>query len=87
MEEKRFFVTDVEGNEVEYEIILTFESPETGKNYVIYKLPQEEENVLAAIYEEDDDKNGTLVEIETEAEYEMIESVLNAFLDEDESEE
>jgi len=83
MEDKKFFVMDENGVEVEYEIILTFKSPETNKNYVIYKLPEEEEEVLAAIYSEDEGQGGTLLEIETEEEFQMIQDVLDAFMDEE----
>ena len=83
MEDKKFFVKDEAGNEVEYEIVLTFNSPETNKDYVIYKLPGESEEVMAAVYDETGGEEGSLSEITTEEEFEIIQEVLDAFLDED----
>ena len=84
MEEKTIVVTDENGNSVEYEIVLTFESPVTGKKYVVYKLPEEDEEVMAAIYEEENDGEGSLIEIETEEEFQMIQDVLDSFMEEEE---
>ena len=86
MDEKRIIVTDEDGNLVEYDIILTFTSPETNKDYVVYQVPGEEEEVLAAVYEETSDTEGTLLEIETEEEFQMIQDVLDAFLKEEDEE-
>lgn len=83
MEDKRFFVMDEDGNEVEYEIVLTFKSPETEKDYVVYKLPGDSEEVMAAIYDESEGETGRLIEIETEEEFEMIQDVLDSFMDEE----
>lgn len=87
MNEKTIIVTDENGKNTEYEIILTFESPITGKKYVIYQLPDEEEEVMAAIYEEENDGEGNLIEIETEEEFQMIQDILDSFMEEEEEEE
>lgn len=84
MNDKSIIVTDDQGNNTEYEIVLTFESPVTGKKYVIYKLPNEEEEVMAAIYEEENEGEGSLIEIETEEEFQMIQDVLDSFTEEEE---
>jgi len=85
MEEKTFTVIDEEGNEILYEVVLTFKSDETEKSYVIYKLPGEEDDeVFAAIYDEDVKDGGNLIQIETDEEWDMVEEVLNTFLEEEE---
>lgn len=84
MEEKRFFVKDEEGIEREFEIVLTFEAPESKINYVVYKEPGDGDEVMAAIYDETAKGEGKLLEIETEEEFEMIQNVLDAFMDEEE---
>ncbi len=86
MNEKTFIITDEAGNEIEYEIVLTFHSPDTDNKYVVYKLPTEEEEVMAAVYTETEDGLGEIMEIETEEEFQMIQDVLDAFLDEEEEE-
>ncbi len=84
MDEKRLYIQDEDGNEVEYEIILTFTNPETGINYVVYQEPGETDDVLAARYEETTDKAGTLTELESDEEYDMIQEVIDAFFNEEE---
>ncbi|QMS85614.1 DUF1292 domain-containing protein [Candidatus Xianfuyuplasma coldseepsis] len=84
MDDKRLFIQDEQGNEVEYEIILTFTSTETNINYVVYKELGETDEVLAARYEETDDMGGTLLELETDEEYDMIQEVIDSFFTEDE---
>ena len=84
MEEKRIFVLDEDGNETEYEIVLTFNSPKTHKDYVVYKLLGDTQDVMAAIYDESNNEGGRLLEIESEEEFQMIQDVLDAFMEEDE---
>lgn len=86
MEEKRFFVQDEQGNENEFEIILTFESPETKLKYVVYKELGDTDEVMAAVYEETGEGIGSLADVQTEEEFQMIQDVLDAFYDEEESE-
>jgi len=83
-------VTDENGNEIECEIIMTFTSDEFGKSYVVYQVNGDEEGkYYAASYDPDDDDEGKLFEIETDEEWDLIEEVLEDFLekgDEDEDE-
>jgi uncharacterized protein YrzB (UPF0473 family) len=84
MDEKTFTVIDEDGNEILYEVVLTFKSDETEKSYVIYKLPgDDQEEVFAAIYDEDAKDGGNLIQIETDQEWDMVEEVLNTFLEEE----
>jgi uncharacterized protein YrzB (UPF0473 family) len=83
--ENTFIVIDEQGNEIEYEVVLTFKSDETGKDYVVYKLPIEEETeVFASSYDPSKKDGGELKPIETDSEWDMIEEVLNAFLEDEE---
>jgi len=84
MEEKTFTVIDEEGKEIEFEVVLTFKNPDTKKAYVIYKVPGDEnEEVFAAIYDEASKLGGNLMPIETDAEWDTLDEVLNSFLDEE----
>ncbi len=77
-------VIDEQGNEVLYEIVLTFKSDETQKSYVIYKLPgDDEDEVFASSYDETAKDGGDLLPITEDEEWDMIEEVLDAFLDEE----
>ncbi len=72
--DNRFFVADEEGNELEMEILFTFENG--GSNYVVYFDPTTEEgDVFASKY---DDENN-LIPIENDEEWDMVEEVLGAF--------
>ena len=85
MKDKLFTVVDETGNEIEYEVVLTFTNPEDNKSYVVYKLPGEEnEEVFASVYDEKNTEGGNLQPIETEEEWDMLDEVLNAFLEEEE---
>ena len=78
-EENIMKVIDEDGNEIEVEILLTFDNDETGKSYVIFQSLDDEDEVYAYSYTED----GNLDAIEDDKEYEMCQEVLNAFIDED----
>lgn len=78
-EKMTFTVFDEAGKEVECEVLFTFESDETGKNYMVYtdNTTDEEGNtkVYASIYEPDKDET-KLEPIETEKEWKIIETIL-----------
>ena len=85
MDKETMIVVDEQGNEVLYEIVLTFKSDETHKSYVVYKLPGEEnDEVFASSYDETKTDGGDLKPIETDQEWDMIEEVLGAFVEEEE---
>lgn len=80
MEEKMTFkVVNDEGKEVECEVLFTFESDETKKNYIVYtdNTLDEEGNtkVYASIYNPDEDET-KLLPIESDKEWKIIETIL-----------
>lgn len=86
MKEKMTFkVTNDEGKEIECEVLFTFESDETNKNYIVYtdNTKDNEGNikVYASIYEPNK-KETTLEPIETEKEWKIIETILNELQEE-----
>ncbi len=84
MDEKKFTVVDEEGKELDYEVVLTFKNPDTEKSYVIYKLPGDEnDEVFAAAYDESEKNGGNLQPVDSDEEWDMLDEVLNAFLDEE----
>ena len=77
-------ITDDNGQEREVEIILTFEDEITGKTFVLFSDPQDEEgNVYAYRYDED----GNMNEVTDENEWEMCQEVIGAFSNEEEEDE
>lgn len=88
MEKEYLLVTDEEGNEIECQIIMTFTSEEFHKSYVVYQIKDDESGeYYAASYNPDDGDEGKLLEIEDDAEWDLIEEVLESFLEENEEDE
>lgn len=80
MEEKMTFnIIGDDGVEIECEVLFTFESDETGKNYMVYtdNTIDGEGNtkVYASIYTPGDD-NLNLTPIESDKEWQIIETIL-----------
>lgn len=82
MEEKKntFTVIDNEGKEVVCEVLFTFESEETKKNYLVYTDNTTDEagnvKVYASVFDPDKDSTD-LQPIETEREWKIIETILS----------
>ena len=76
-EEKKITVIDGEGKEHIMEILFTYENEERGTKYVFFFDPADPENVIPMRYTDD----GTLEEIDDEEEYDEVEEVFNAYLE------
>ena len=74
-----FKIIGEDGKEVECEVLFTFESDETKKNYIVYtdNTLDEQGNtkVYASIYTPNEE-NTNLIPIETEKEWRIIETIL-----------
>ncbi len=89
--ENNITVVDEDGNEQLCEVLFTFDSEEFGKSYVLYYPVGAEENDeddieihASAFTPKEDGEDGELMPIETDEEWDMIEEMLNTFLDEQE---
>lgn len=83
MDANKIQVTDEEGNELEFDVLFTFDSEDTGKKYVLYYDAEvEAPQVYSSIY----DDEGRLFPIETPEEWDMIEEVFNSFISQDDEE-
>lgn len=82
-EEKKGVITLVNdrGEEVECEILFTFDSDETKKSYIVYTDNSLDDNgstkVFASVYDPTG-QNPTLMPIETEKEWLVIENILSS---------
>ena len=78
-ESMTFKVKNEEGVEIDCEVLFTFESDETGKNYIVYTDNTVDDEgcvkVFASIYDPDEDET-KLLPIETEEEWNVIETIL-----------
>lgn len=77
-DEKQITIRDEEGNEHLMEILFTYEHDERKKKYVFLYNKQTPEDVMCFEYND----KGELLEIESDEEYEEVEEVFNAFMDE-----
>ncbi|MCF7923813.1 MAG: DUF1292 domain-containing protein [Candidatus Izimaplasma sp.] len=78
-------LTDELGNELHARIIMTFESEEFNKSYVVYQLEDDDtEEYHAASFNPEDGDEGKLGQIETDAEWDLVEEVLESFLEDEE---
>lgn len=79
-EQMKFKVIDDKGNEIECEVLFTFDSDETNKSYIVYTddTTDEEGNtkVYASIYTPNT-KTTMLEPIETEKEWKIIQTILD----------
>ena len=85
MKKNSFTLIDEEGKEVVYDVLFTFESEETNKNYIVYTDQTKDEQgniqVYASIYDPND-PNSKLEAIETEKELKVIETILSTLQEE-----
>ena len=85
MEKNSFTMLDDNGNEITYDVLFTFESDETHKNYIVYTDNSRDETgniqVFASIFYPDDE-NTKLEAIQTEKEWKVIETILDTLQEE-----
>ncbi|SEM54239.1 Uncharacterized protein YrzB, UPF0473 family [Ligilactobacillus sp. WC1T17] len=87
-DEKYITVSDDNGNETLYEVLFTFDSEDYGKSYILLipagSEPGDQVDVMAYAFdpnEEGDDVD--LIEIESDEEWDMVEGVLDTFLNDE----
>lgn len=85
MKKNSFSMLDENGNEIVYDVLFTFESDETHKNYIVYTDNKRDASgnieVYASIYYPDD-PHSKLEAIETEKEWKIIETILETLQEE-----
>lgn len=87
-DENLITLIDEDGNEQLFKELFTFDSDDYGKSYIfIYPAEQEKDDsvdIQAYIVADNEDGDGQdLVPIEDDKEWDMVEQVLNTFLDDD----
>ena len=77
--ENTFKVIDNDGKEIEFEVLFTFESDETKKNYMVYTDNSKDKDgnvrVYASVFVPDAEPL-ELLPVETEREWKIIETIL-----------
>lgn len=89
-EVQKITLIDESGDEALYEVLFTFHSDEYNKDYILL-VPEgieddEEVDIQAYIFNPDENGDATeeeLVQIEDDKEWDMVEEVLNTFLEDD----
>ena len=88
--ERQITLVDDQGNEELYEILFTFHSDDYDKSYVLLypAAVAEGEDIEVQAFSYDADADGEVTsndlhEIESDAEWDMVQGVVNTFLDDD----
>ena len=85
MKKNSFSMIDENGNEIIYDVLFTFESDETKKNYIVYTDNSRDETgniqVYASIYDPEN-PNSKLEAITTDKEWKVIETILETLQEE-----
>lgn len=85
MEKNTFKVLGDDGREIICNVLFTFESEETNKNYIVYTDNSQDDKgntqVFASIFDPND-PNTRLEPIETEKEWKVIETILSTLQEE-----
>ncbi|MEY8662200.1 DUF1292 domain-containing protein [Ligilactobacillus faecis] len=89
-DENLITLVDQDGNETLYEVLFTFESEDYGKSYILLipagSEPEEQVDVLAFSFDPNEDgeaKDAELFDIESDEEWDMVEGVLDTFLNDE----
>ena len=81
--ENTLTVRTQDGQTVVCDVLFTFDSEETGKSYVVYTDNSKDEggniNVFASVYDPTGE-DPTLGAVETEAEWEVIETIMDQLM-------
>lgn len=84
LDSKHMIIINEDGQETEVNILLTFDSPDGKKKFVLISDPEDpEENVYAFQYNDE----GGLEEVNDPEDFSMCEEVLSAFMDEENTDE
>jgi len=76
MDDNKIYITTADNQEKEMTILFTFDSEEYGKSYVLfYDEESNDDEVFCMSY----DEHGNLNQVSDDAEWEMIEEMLEVF--------
>lgn len=85
MKKNSFTMIDENGKEIVYDVLFTFESDETHKNYIVYTDNSRDEagniQVYASIYDPEN-PNSKLEAITSDKEWKVIETILETLQEE-----
>ena len=87
--ENTFKIIDKDGKEIEFEILFTFESDETNKNYMVYTDNTTDEEGNTKVYASVFNPNAEpleLLPVETEREWKVIETIITSIEEENKKE-
>lgn len=82
MEQKegKFVFEDENGNKKELDIFFTYHSDTFNKDYIVFIDPDDEDNLIAARY----DENNNIYDIESDEEYDELDEVIEAYQSQEE---
>lgn len=84
MDEQNLITIEHNGEQLVAEVLFTHEDETTHKMYVVFQFMDSEE-ISAAVYVETSETEGYFEDIETEAEWDMLDALLEEYFDLDET--
>lgn len=84
MEHEYMTITDQNGKELKCKILFTYESKEFNHSYVVFQV-EETNELTAMMYTENDTNSGTLSPITDDAEWDMLQEVVESYIKEHEN--
>ncbi|WP_010650996.1 DUF1292 domain-containing protein [Oceanobacillus massiliensis] len=86
-EKERIIIPDENGDEHLFEVLFTFDVDDTEQSYIAVvpaeQAEEDEVEVYAFRFEEQDNEDFTLFPIESDEEWELVEEMLNTLADEE----
>lgn len=85
MKKNTFTMMNKDGKEIEYDVLFTYESEETHKNYIVYTDQSKDEAGNIQVYASTYDPNNPDIpfgEVETDKEWKVIETILQTLQEE-----
>ena len=80
LDSNSLYVVDEDGSEKRMTILFTFENEQYGRQYVVFEDPQDDSGqVFASAF----DDEGSLLPLESEEEWAMVEEVIGAFAEDE----
>ena len=81
MEDRNIYFTDDDGNRVECEILFTHHSDDLDRDYIVF-VDKSTDEIVAGVYVEDEYGDGDIIPVESDAEWEMLEELLQEYAEE-----
>lgn len=81
MDDRKITMVDKDGNKVECEILFTYHSDDLDRDYIVF-VDKSTNEIAAGVCVEDEYGDGDILPVESDAEWEMLEELLQEYAEE-----